>query len=131
MTVYGMAAAYALTRALQAAGPDPTRQSVVAAVSHGAVNLAGPGLVPLDDSPLSHDGGRFVAAPDPLVLAEDFSFVLEQVPGGFVMLGACPPGVDSASAPYNHSPEAVFDDGVLADGTAIYAGLALRRLAAG
>src|SRR6202007_830021 len=77
------------------------------------------------------DAGRFVTAPDPQVRAEDFSFVLEQVPGAFVMLGACPPRVDPASAPYNHSPEAVFDDGVLADGTAIYAELALRRLAAG
>jgi metal-dependent amidase/aminoacylase/carboxypeptidase family protein len=75
--------------------------------------------------------GRFVTAPDPQVLAEDFSFVLEQVPGAFVLLGACPPRFDPASAPYNHSPEAVFDDGVLADGTAIYAELALRRLAAG
>jgi len=75
--------------------------------------------------------GRFVTAPDPQVLAEDFSFVLEQVPGAFVLLGACPPSFDPASAPYNHSPEAVFDDEVLADGTAIYAELALRRLAAG
>jgi hypothetical protein len=34
------------------------------------------------------------------------------------------------AAPYNHSGEAVFDDAVLADGTALYAELALRRLAA-
>jgi hippurate hydrolase len=46
------------------------------------------------------------------------------------MLGACPPGADPATAPYNHSAEAVFDDAIIADGTALYAELALRRLAA-
>jgi amidohydrolase len=74
---------------------------------------------------------RFVSAPNPLTGAEDFSFVLEQVPGAFVMLGACTPGTDPATAAFNHSADAVFDDGALADGTALYAELALRRLAAG
>ena len=76
-------------------------------------------------------GGRFVTTPDPLTGSEDFSFVLEQVPGAFIMLGACAPGVDPATAPFNHSAEAVFDDAALADGTALYAELALRRLVAG
>jgi metal-dependent amidase/aminoacylase/carboxypeptidase family protein len=57
--------------------------------------------------------------------------VLEQVPGAFMMIGACPAGADPATAAYNHSAEAVFDDAVIADGTALYAELALRRLAAG
>ena len=74
--------------------------------------------------------GRYVAAPDPLTGSEDFSYVLEQVPGAFLMLGACPPDTDPFTAPFNHSAEAVFDDAVLADGTALYAELALRRLAA-
>jgi hippurate hydrolase len=72
--------------------------------------------------------GRYVAAPDPLTGSEDFSYVLEQVPGAFLMLGACPPASDPFSAPFNHSAEAVFDDDVLPDGTALYAELALRRL---
>jgi len=75
--------------------------------------------------------GRYVAAPHPLTGSEDFSYVLEQVPGAFVMLGACPEGVDPLTAPFNHSAEAVFDDGVLPEGTALYTELALRRLAAG
>ena len=74
---------------------------------------------------------RFVAAPDPLTGSEDFSYVLQQIPGAFIMFGACTPGADPATAPFNHSAEAVFDDGALADGTALYAELALRRLAAG
>jgi len=65
----------------------------------------------------------------PLTGAEDFSFVLEQVPGAFVMLGACPAGTDPITAPTNHSARATFDDAALADGTALYAELALRRLA--
>jgi amidohydrolase len=75
--------------------------------------------------------GRYLPIPDPLTGSEDFSYVLEQVPGAFVMLGACPPDADAATAPFNHSAEAVFDDAVLTDGTAVYAELALRRLAAG
>jgi len=75
--------------------------------------------------------GRGEAAQFPLTGAEDFSFVLEEVPGAFVMLGACPPGQDPETAPTNHSAVAVFDDAALADGAALYAELALRRLAQG
>ncbi|GAA0357331.1 M20 family metallopeptidase [Actinoallomurus spadix] len=74
---------------------------------------------------------RFVWGPNPLTAAEDFSYVLEEVPGAFVFLGACPPDRDPATAPFNHAPDAAFDDGVLADGAALLAELALRRLAAG
>jgi amidohydrolase len=75
--------------------------------------------------------GRYISAPNPLTGSEDFSYVLDQVPGAFLMLGACPPDTDPFTAPFNHSAEAVFDDAILADGTALYAELALRRLAAG
>jgi amidohydrolase len=74
--------------------------------------------------------GRFLAMPNPLTGAEDFSYVLEQVPGAFVMMGACPPGTDPDTAPYNHSALADFDDSVLPDGAALLAELALRKLAA-
>ncbi|MER6951049.1 M20 family metallopeptidase [Nonomuraea sp. NPDC000554] len=73
--------------------------------------------------------GRFFVAPQPIMGSEDFSFVLEEVPGAFLFLGACPPDRDPATAPYNHSPEAVFDDSVLPDGAALYASLAFSRLA--
>jgi metal-dependent amidase/aminoacylase/carboxypeptidase family protein len=74
---------------------------------------------------------RFLRTPDPISGSEDFSYVLEQVPGAFVMLGACPPDADPAMAPYNHSADALFDDSVLGDGATLLAELALRRLAAG
>ncbi|WP_188186797.1 M20 metallopeptidase family protein [Nonomuraea sp. SYSU D8015] len=72
--------------------------------------------------------GRYFVAPQPVMGSEDFSYVLEEVPGAFVFLGACPPDRDPAVAPYNHSPEAVFDDAVLPDGAALYASLAHARL---
>ncbi len=67
----------------------------------------------------------------PITGAEDFSFVLEEVPGAFIFLGACPPDREPATAPTNHSAIATFDDAALAEGTALYAELALRRLARG
>jgi amidohydrolase len=74
--------------------------------------------------------GRLQPEEHPMPGAEDFSFVLEQVPGAFIMLGACPADRDPASAPDNHAADAVFDDAALADGTTLLAELALRRLAA-
>src|ERR687895_13300 len=71
---------------------------------------------------------RFVRMPNPATAAEDFSYVLDEVPGAFVFLGACPPDRDVATAPFNHAPEAAFDDGVLADGAALLAQLAMKRL---
>jgi amidohydrolase len=75
--------------------------------------------------------GRYVAAPNPIPGAEDFSYVLAEVPGAYLMLGAVPPSADPLTAPFNHSAHAVFDDAALPDGTALYAALALRRLAGG
>jgi len=57
--------------------------------------------------------------------------VLDEVPGVMAFLGATPADRDPATAPYNHSPEAAFDDGVLADGVAVYAEFARRVLGAG
>jgi metal-dependent amidase/aminoacylase/carboxypeptidase family protein len=74
--------------------------------------------------------GRAATPAQPLTGAEDFSYVLDQVPGAFIMLGASPPGASLDTAPSNHSAAAYFDDAVLADGTALYAELALRRLGA-
>jgi len=67
----------------------------------------------------------------PITGAEDFSYVLEQVPGAFLMLGACPPGTEPETAPTNHSAYAMFDDAVLPDGAAMLTELAIRRLARG
>jgi hippurate hydrolase len=70
---------------------------------------------------------RFEAMDQPVTGSEDFSRVLDKVPGAFVFLGACTSD-DPTTAPANHSPRAEFDDGVLADGAALLAELATRRL---
>jgi hippurate hydrolase len=72
---------------------------------------------------------RFVLAPRPISGSEDFSFVLQQVPGAFFGLGACPPDRDPAAAPMNHAPNAAYDDSVLPLGAAMLADLAAERLA--
>jgi amidohydrolase len=74
---------------------------------------------------------RAITPPNPITGSEDFSLVLNEVPGAFVLIGACPAEADPETAPYNHSPEAIFDDAVLPEGATLYAELALRRLAAG
>jgi len=74
---------------------------------------------------------RFQTAPRPVSGAEDFSYVLEAVPGAFLFVGATPPGADPATAPYNHSAHARFDDSALPIAAAVLAGLALDRLAEG
>ena len=71
---------------------------------------------------------RYQDMPGPLTASEDFSRVLDQVPGTIVQLGAAPVGQDPERGPGNHSPRVVFDDGLIADGAALYAGLALARL---
>ncbi|MFT8637378.1 MAG: hypothetical protein ABF811_05395 [Pseudoclavibacter sp.] len=64
--------------------------------------------------------------PQACTASEDFSYVLEQVPGAFVLLSATPRGADYRTQPGNHSTSIVFDDSVLADGSALLAELALR-----
>lgn len=72
---------------------------------------------------------RHVRWPDPISGAEDFSYVLEQVPGSFLGMSAVEPGADPWAGDFNHSPRAHFDDSALGDGAAVYAELAARRLA--
>lgn len=71
---------------------------------------------------------RVATLPRPLTASEDFSRVLDQVPGAFIALGAIPPGADPATMPFNHSPRAVFDDGVVPDGATVFAHWAQQRL---
>lgn len=71
---------------------------------------------------------RVVERQKPVMASEDFSYVLSEVPGAFVFLGATPESIDPAEAEMNHSPRAVFDDSVLADQAAALAELALSHV---
>ncbi|WP_412175194.1 M20 metallopeptidase family protein [Kitasatospora griseola] len=74
-------------------------------------------------------GDRYVEMPRPLAGSEDFGVLAEHVPAAYVVLGACPADADPFTAPYNHSPQARFDDAVLGDAAALLAALALGRAA--
>ena len=75
-------------------------------------------------------GDLAVPMPDPVMGAEDFSFILERVPGAMAFLGTRPPGVHAAEVAPNHSNRMVLDEGAMATGVALYAAAALRRLGA-
>ncbi len=68
--------------------------------------------------------GRYWNMPDPIAGGEDFASVVDVIPGAFVFMGACPEGIDPATASTNHSNKALFDDSILADGSALLASLA-------
>jgi hippurate hydrolase len=72
---------------------------------------------------------RWITLPNPNSGSEDFSRVLNEVPGAMVFLGATAPDRNPDNAPYNHSPEAVFDESVMSDGVTLYADFARRALA--
>lgn len=62
---------------------------------------------------------------DPIMGAEDWSFVLERLPGAMVFLGARPPDKPLAGYPMNHSNLVIFDEDALPIGSALYAAFAL------
>ena len=69
--------------------------------------------------------------PAPIMGAEDFSYVLQQVPGAMAFVGARPDGQDPATAPQNHSNLVVFDEPAMAVGVALYTAVAIRHLTGG
>jgi amidohydrolase len=72
---------------------------------------------------------RYLTLPNPVPGSEDFSRVLDAVPGAMVFLGATLTERDPATAPFNHAPEAAFDDAVMPDGVTVLAEFARRQLA--
>ena len=72
-------------------------------------------------------GEAFIEMPTPIAGAEDYSRVLEEVPGSYVFLGASV-DQDVTASDVNHSPRAKFDDAVLYRGAALLSELAVRSL---
>ena len=71
---------------------------------------------------------KVVRMPNPVMGAEDFSYVLQKVPGSMMFLGGTSPDRNPATAPANHSNRVMFDEDAMTDGIALYAGMALRHL---
>jgi hippurate hydrolase len=68
---------------------------------------------------------RVVSMATPLMGGEDWSYVLQQVPGAMAFLGARPAAANLAAVPDNHSNRVIFDEPSMAVGGALYAAFAL------
>jgi hippurate hydrolase len=71
---------------------------------------------------------RVIRLPNPVMGAEDFSYVIDRVPGTMMFIGGTPPDRNAATAAPNHSNRVYFDEAAMIEGTALYAAVALRHL---
>ncbi len=67
----------------------------------------------------------------PMMGAEDFSYVLQKLPGAMSFIGAAPAGSDAASNPPLHNTRMTIDEGVMAKGIALHCATAMRFLERG
>ncbi len=75
--------------------------------------------------------GSFRRMDAPIMGAEDFSYVLDKVPGAMFFIGVAQEGEDWTSCCAIHSTRMMLDEAVLPKGAAVLAGLAERFLAEG
>ena len=66
--------------------------------------------------------------PTPQLAGEDFSYLLERIPGAMIVLGTRPVGFEHSEAPHAHSNRYLFNEEALPIGTAMYAAVALQYL---
>jgi hippurate hydrolase len=66
----------------------------------------------------------FIRMPNPLMGAEDFSYVLQKVPGAMAFLGGAPEGGDYHTCCALHSNKMVIDESVMARGIAMHCAMA-------
>ena len=69
--------------------------------------------------------------PAPIMGAEDFSYVLQKVPGAMAFLGVAPPEGDASTRAPLHNPGMMVDENVLPRGVALHCGFATRFLERG
>ena len=61
---------------------------------------------------------------NPVMGAEDFSYVLQKIPGAMLFLGAAPEGADAGTCCGLHSNRMQLDEGVMARGAALHCAIA-------
>ena len=74
--------------------------------------------------------GNYHEMPRAVLGAEDWSYVLQEVPGTMMFLGGTHHDRDASKAPANHSNLVVFDEDAMPYGVELYAQMALRHLGA-
>ena len=62
----------------------------------------------------------FIRSPAPVMGAEDFSYVLQKIPGAMSFLGVCPEGQDFRSACPCHSNKMELNEAAMAHGVAVH-----------
>lgn len=145
-TTFNVIPEQALVRGTWRAVTDETRsaiRSLIEQVASGVAAAHGLGLElswPMNGYPVTHNDPReathvlelarsllgrehALELEHPILGAEDFSYVLQRVPGAMAFLGAAPPGVAEPHA--NHSNRMILDEDALAIGVAIEAAWAL------
>jgi amidohydrolase len=80
----------------------------------------------LDTAALLVGEQHAIEMPTPVMGAEDWSYVLQQVPGAMAFLGTRPPGLGPHEVAPNHSNRMVLDESAMAVGIALYAAQAIR-----
>jgi amidohydrolase len=70
-----------------------------------------------------------IEMPNPVMGAEDFSYVLNRVPGAMMFLGGTPMDRDLSKAAPNHSNRVYFDEAAMVQGMSVYSAMAIRHLA--
>ncbi|HEX8400329.1 MAG TPA: M20 family metallopeptidase [Allosphingosinicella sp.] len=75
--------------------------------------------------------GCWLELPAPIMGAEDFAFVLREIPGAMAILGTAPEGSDPADNPPLHNTRMMLDEAMLAKGVALHCTFADRFLANG
>lgn len=71
---------------------------------------------------------HYIDMPSPVMGAEDWSYVLQKVPGAMAFLGACPDDIEnSLEAPSNHSNLMRLNEDALSAGVALYTAMAMAR----
>ena len=73
----------------------------------------------------------WMTMPAPMMGAEDFSYVLRQVPGAMAFIGTAPVGSDPATNPPLHNTRMTIDEHTMARGTALHCAVAERFLDGG
>ncbi len=71
---------------------------------------------------------QYLDMPTPVMAAEDWSYVLNRVPGAMANLGVCPSDIeDPSTAPNNHSNLMRVNEDALDNGVAMYVAMAMAR----
>lgn len=72
--------------------------------------------------------GGWMPMPAPMMGAEDFSYVLREVPGAMAFLGVAPEGSDFRTNPPLHNTRMTIEESVMARGVAMHCAMAERFL---